>query len=217
VHLGLVGHQLCERAPEPDCLGREVAAAAVALVEDQVDDRECRREAVGEQMSRRYAKRDSGGLDLAFRADEPLGHGRLGDEEGARDLLCLQPAQRSQRECHLGVERKRRMAAGEDELEPLVRDRRLVHVVLHWFRHVEQAGLRRERAVAADAIDRAVACRGHQPGVRVGGRPVTRPALGGDRERFLGGFLGEVEVAEEADQAGEDAAPLLAEDLVERH
>jgi hypothetical protein len=29
------------------------------------------------------------------------------------------------------------------------------------------------------------------------------------------GFLGEVEVAEEADQAGEDAAPLVAEDLVE--
>jgi len=31
----------------------------------------------------------------------------------------------------------------------------------------------------------------------------------------LGGFLGEVEVAEEADQPGEDAAPLVAEDLVE--
>jgi hypothetical protein len=31
----------------------------------------------------------------------------------------------------------------------------------------------------------------------------------------LSGFLGEVEVAEEADQCGEDAAPLVAEDLVE--
>jgi hypothetical protein len=40
VHLGLVGHQLGERAAEPDRLGGEVAAAAVALVEDQVDDRE---------------------------------------------------------------------------------------------------------------------------------------------------------------------------------
>jgi hypothetical protein len=28
VHLGLVGHQLGKRAPEPDRLGREVAAAA---------------------------------------------------------------------------------------------------------------------------------------------------------------------------------------------
>jgi hypothetical protein len=41
------------------------------------------------------------------------------------------------------------------------------------------------------------------------------PALGGDRKRLLCGFLGEVEVAEEADQGGEDAAPLVAERLLE--
>ena len=107
------------------------------------------------------------------------------------------------------------MAAGEDELEPLVRDRRLVHLVLHGFLDVEQLELRRERALAADAVDRAVARRGHEPGARVGGRPVPRPALGRDRERLLRGFLGEVEVAEEADEAREDAAPFVAEDLVE--
>ncbi len=166
-------------------------------------------------MSRRHAKRDPRRLDLRFRADEPLGHGRLGDEEGARDLLRLEPAQRPERQRDLGIELERRVAAGEDELEPLVRDRRLVHVVLHGFRHVEQARLGDERAVAADAVDRAVACRRHQPGARVGGRPVARPALGCDGERLLGGFLGEVEVAEEADQAGEHAAPLVAERLLE--
>jgi hypothetical protein len=47
------------------------------------------------------------------------------------------------------------------------------------------------------------------------GRPVAGPALGGSRERFLSGFLGELEVAEVADQACEDAAPLVAEDLLE--
>jgi hypothetical protein len=46
-------------------------------------------------------------------------------------------------------------------------------------------------------------------------RPLARPALGCDRERLLRGFLGEVEVAEEADQAREDASPLVAEDLLE--
>ena len=91
MHLRLVGHQLGERAPEPDRLGREVPAAAVPLVEDQVDDCEHRGEAVGEQMSRRHAKRDPGGPDLALRADEPLGHGRLGNEEGAGDLLRRSP------------------------------------------------------------------------------------------------------------------------------
>jgi hypothetical protein len=45
--------------------------------------------------------------------------------------------------------------------------------------------------------------------------PVARPALGGDREGLLRGFLGEVEVAEEADERSEDAAPLLAEGLLE--
>jgi hypothetical protein len=47
------------------------------------------------------------------------------------------------------------------------------------------------------------------------GDPVAGPALRGDRKRLLGGFLGEVEVAEEADQRREDAAPLVAEDLLE--
>ena len=46
------------------------------------------------------------------------------------------------------------------------------------------------------------------------GVPVARPPLRGDRERLLRGFLGEVEVAEEADQGGEDASPLVAEDLL---
>ena len=41
------------------------------------------------------------------------------------------------------------------------------------------------------------------------------PALGCGRECLLSGFLGEIEVAEKADQAGEDASPLVAEDLVE--
>jgi hypothetical protein len=46
-------------------------------------------------------------------------------------------------------------------------------------------------------------------------RTVPRPALGGDRERLLRGFLGELDVAEEAQERGEDAAPLVAEDRVE--
>jgi len=39
--------------------------------------------------------------------------------------------------------------------------------------------------------------------------------LGGDRERLLRGFLGEVEVAEVADEGREDAPPVLAEGLLE--
>jgi hypothetical protein len=88
-------------------------------------------------------------------------------------------------------------------------------IVLQGFLRVEQADLRREGAVAADAVDRAIARSRHQPCARAGGRPIAGPALGGGRERLLGGFLGEAEVAEKADQHGEDAAPLVAEDLLE--
>src|SRR4029450_58303 len=105
--------------------------------------------------------------------------------------------------------------AGEEQLEPLIWNRALVHLVRRGFRYVQQAHLRRERAIAADAVDCAVARGGGQPGARVVGRPLARPALGGDRESLLSGLLGEVGVAEETEQVGEDAAPLVAEDLVE--
>jgi hypothetical protein len=39
-------------------------------------------------------------------------------------------------------------------------------------------------------------------------RPVARAALGGDREGLLRGFLGALDVAEEADEGGEDPVPL---------
>jgi hypothetical protein len=66
-----------------------------------------------------------------------------------------------------------------------------------------------------DTVDGPVAGRCHEPRAGVVRRSVARPALGGDREGLLRGFLGELEVAEEADQGSEDAAPLLAEDVLE--
>ena len=107
------------------------------------------------------------------------------------------------------------MAAREEELEPLVADRRLVQLLLHRFRHLQQASLGGERAVAPDAVDRPVACSRHEPRARAVGHAFARPALGCDRERLLGGFLGEVEAAEEADQCRNDAAPFVAKDLLD--
>ena len=120
--------------PEPDRLRGQVAAAAVALVEDQVDDREHRREPLGQQVRGRHAERDAGGRDLALRAHQPLRHRRLGHEERAGDLVGREAAQGAQRQRDLRVDRERRMAAGEQQLEPLVGKRRLVHVVLHRLR-----------------------------------------------------------------------------------
>ena len=48
------------------------------------------------------------------------------------------------------------------------------------------------------------------------GRPLAGPPLGGDGERLLRGLLGEVDVAEEADQGGEDPPPVALEDLLDQ-
>ena len=48
------------------------------------------------------------------------------------------------------------------------------------------------------------------------GRPLARPPLSGDGERLLGGLLGEVDIAKEADQRREDPAPLALEDLLDQ-
>src|SRR5581483_7166252 len=72
-----------------------------------------------------------------------------------------------------------------------------------------------EALLAADAVDGPVARGRDQPRGWVVRHPGHRPAAGGDRERLLCGFLGEIEVAEEADERCEHPSPPVAEDLVE--
>src|SRR5437660_10395200 len=77
-------------------------------------------------------------------------------------------------------------------------------------------GLLGQRPLAPDPVDRAIPRGGHKPADGVAGDPIARPALGGDRECLGGGFLGAVEVAEEANQRGQHAPPLLAEALLDQ-
>ena len=107
------------------------------------------------------------------------------------------------------------MAAGEDQLEPLVWDRHVRQFLLAHLVGVEQAGLRGECPLAPDPVDRAVPRGRQEPGPRVSRHPGLGPALGRDRERLRGGLLGEIELTEETDQGGEDMSPLVAEDLLD--
>jgi len=107
------------------------------------------------------------------------------------------------------------MAAGEDELQAFVGKRRCAHGHLGPIACEEQGRLRGEGPVATDPVRRSVPSRRDQPGAGVGGDALARPSIGGDGERLLRGLLGEVEVPEEADQRGQDAAPFFAEDLIE--
>jgi hypothetical protein len=217
VDLRLVGHQRGQHAPEPGRLGGEVDAPAVALVEDQVHDRQHGGQPLGQDLVGRDREGDPRLADLDLGPRQAALHRLRRDEERVGDLLGRQAAERAQRQRDLRLGRQRGMAAREDELQALVGDRRRVHVVLHrGLGHGEQPRLRGERALAAQPVDRAVARGGHQPGAGVVGRAGPRPALRRHREGLLDGLLGEVEVAEEADQGGEHTPPLVAEDLLDQ-
>jgi hypothetical protein len=80
---------------------------------------------------------------------------------------------------------------------------------------LKQARLLGEGAIAANTVDGSAPGRRDEPSAGIGRGAFAGPALGGCRECFLRGFLGEVEVAEEADERSEDASPLVAKDALE--
>ena len=212
----LVWHERRQRVCEPDRLVGQVVAPAVALVVDEVEDREDGLEALGQALGDGHAERDAGELDLLLRAHQALRHGRLVDEERVRDLGRREASERAQRQGDLRVQRQRRMAAGEHQLEALVGEGVLVHGVFSPLGHIEQPGLGGQHPIAADAIDRPVASDGDQPAGRARRRPLAGPTRRGAREGLLRGLLGEVEVAEEADQCREDAIPVVSKDLFDQ-
>ena len=97
------------------------------------------------------------------------------------------------------------MAAREDEPEPVVAD---VAHRLGWLGAlVQQRGLRltvMAGCLATQSVDSAVASGGGQPPTRVGRYAADRPPLARDGECLLGHVLGDVDVAEESDQGGDD-------------
>jgi hypothetical protein len=75
---------------------------------------------------------------------------------------------------------------------------------------------RLQRSSPAQTVDRAVPSGGDDPGAGIRRDAVLGPSLGGDGERLLDGVLGEVEVAERADQDRDGAPELLPERLGDR-
>ena len=223
VHLGLVRHQLGEQATESDGLRAEIVArqivargGGVPLVEHEVDHCEHGAEPVRQLGVGRDAIRDLGVLDLALGPHEPLRHGRLGHEERSRDLARLEPAEQAEGERHLRLGSEGRVAAGEDEPQAIVAHRTdLLGLVIVLVQpdgvHLAVVAGR----LAPQAVDRPVPGRGEDPAPRVGGHAGVRPALRCHDERLLDRLLGDVDVAAEADQGGDDPTALLTEDALE--
>ena len=122
-----------------------------------------------------------------------------------------QAAEQAQRERHLDAGRQGGMAAGEDQPQPVVGHRPLLR---RFVAHVHERRLGMSilaRRFAPEPIDRAVLRRGDDPAHRARRRAARRPAPQRLGERVLHRFLGEVDVAEDADQHGDRAAVLRAE------
>src|SRR6266571_1569593 len=68
----------------------------------------------------------------------------------------------------------------------------------------------------AQPVDRLESASGDEPRARIRRHAFDRPALHRRRKRILQRLLGEVEVAEEADQGGQDAAGFGAVDRLDR-
>ena len=105
------------------------------------------------------------------------------------------------------------MAAGEHELQALVRDLAVARVGRHGLHRGHLPQPRRLGRRAAHPVDGPVTCRGGEPRERLIGHARLRPLLERPRERVLGALLGQVPVAAgEPDHGGHDPAPPVGVD-----
>jgi hypothetical protein len=217
-HLGLVRHERGKNPRQPDRLAAQprFGWAGQPGVVDQVDDGQHGAEAVGQLGRLRHAVGDLGGLDLVLGADETTRHRWLCHQERSCDLLGRQAAKQPQSERHLRLRGQSRVAAGEDEPQPVV-----VHGS-HLLEHARLAVAGSEHrhlaeqlpapCLAAQPVDGMVAGGRGDPAARIGRHAIARPLSQGDGEGLLDRVLGDVDVAEGTDQGGQRPARLLAED-----
>jgi hypothetical protein len=221
--LRLRRQELDEHAPEPNGLLAQVTphqpraeTRAVALVEHEVHDHHHRLEPFAQRIVGRHFVRNACGADLGLGANNALRHGRRRHQECARDLFRRQTPERAERERHLRLGGERGMAAREDEPQPVLGHRQ---VLLPGQLEVlcDLLFLLREAGGPAQPVDGFVPPGADEPchGVRRLAR--CRPLLESGREGLLQPLLGQVEVAQQPDQRGQDPPVFRVEQLVDSH
>jgi len=215
-----------QQTAQADRLAREVGprqrlprGGRVPLVEHQVDHLEHGLQPFRQLGLGRHPVGDARVADLGLGAHDPLRHGGGGEEEGARHLVGGEPADLAQGQGHAGVGGQGGVAAGEDQPELVV-----LHVPLVPLGGVLRGGVDLLRVVlrqplepgaATQGVDRLEAAGRDQPRPGGGRNPLLRPLLQRGREGLVQRVLREIEVAQQADQGGEDAAGLRAVDGVQ--
>jgi hypothetical protein len=111
------------------------------------------------------------------------------------------------------------MATGENEAKLVVLDQLVTELgvrrrCLQLDRDSFQGSV--EPRTPANPIDRLEATGRHQPPIGIGGHALTRPSLDGGGERLVHRLLGEIEIAEKADERGKDAAGVVSIEALDR-
>ena len=211
---------LAERGPHPVVAGRR----RVALVEDEVDDLEHRRQTRGKLGPAGDLEGDARLGERPLGPDDALGDRRLRDEERARDLVGRQTAEQAERERDARLGREDRMAGREHEAQQVVADVvvdggvevRRGHLLLGLELATELLVLALEPLASAQEVDRAMLRGGHEPGARVVRDARLRPLLERGDERILREVLGETDVAHDPREAGDEPGGLDPPDRVDR-
>ena len=177
VGLGLLWNKLREHASEPQGVLAELGAGqvfalgrGVALVVDEVDHAEDRRQTGGETLSPGDLERQMSLGERAFRTDDSLRDGRLGNEESARNLLRRQPAQEAERESDSRFDRENGVTGNENEAQHVVLDG-VVDLRFEIWKSPLSLGvelsdllvLARSERVSPQRVYRAISSRGLEP------------------------------------------------------
>ncbi|KZM76648.1 hypothetical protein A0J59_20105 [Cellulosimicrobium sp. I38E] len=227
------------RAPQVRPRGRRVA-----LGEHDVEDAQDRGEPRVPLARPRGRERAVERGEAPLRARDALGHGRLGDAERTGDLRRREPTDGPQRQRDGARGRQVGVAAEEEEGERVVdvtRSRARVDLSRHLVgrdRRPRGPGRAREpgrgeprrrrvaprrrllptapRDVGPDRVHEPAFRDAHEPGPRVVGDPVRRPAGRGREQRLLERVLGVGEVAATPDEEAEDARPEVPQQVLDR-
>jgi hypothetical protein len=208
-----------QHAREPDRLGRQVAARdtpagtrGIALVEDQVQHVQHRPEPLGPLRAGGHGERSSRVPDALLGTADPLSHGRLGHEEGPRDLGGGQAADRAKGQWDRRPRRQRRVAAHEQQQEGVV-------VLRHLRRSVD-----RREALAPPARELGSPPLGHparrdrdQPAMRAVGQAVYGPLPRSGEQRLLYRVLAVFEAAVPPRDGAEDLRRQLPQQVLDAH
>lgn len=184
-------------------------AAWTCLVEHEVDHRRDHTDPLGAFDRARRLERHLGARDPLLGARDALLHRRLADQERASDLRHGEARHDPQRERDLLGRRELGVAADEQQAQDVIAVVRSVEALCEVrlgpleVSEAREAFLRRQLgllAASSRGIDRRVAPDENQPGGRIARRAILRPRLECAQARVLERLLGDLEIAEVADQ-----------------